>query len=616
MHAPPETFHPLRSGDPDRIGGYRLYARLGAGGMGEVFLSFTPGGRAVAVKMIRREFADDPRFRARFMHEARAAQRVSGTHIAQLLDAGPDAATPWLATAYVAGPTLAETVQLYGPLPVASVIVLMSSIAESLRVIHEAGLVHRDLKPANVVLGNDGVQVIDFGIARATEGTALTLSGMMVGSPQYAAPEQVLGHPTTAAGDIFALGALAYYAATGRAAFGDGPEFSVVYRVVNAEPDLAGCPLQLRALIQDCLSKEPEDRPTTADVLESCRPDEPPQIPEDWLPTEVCYAIQAYRTSLATFAAQARADQEAAEQRDRPAPRPVIPVEPDEPEDATGPGAARAPRDDEQASATHVAEAAGGTGDKRGGGARRVPRRAAVGAVAALALIATGVGLTLGLTSYGPSQNASAHSVTSHTAAQTSTPHKTPSAASASPSAASSEVPLSIGSLSPPPDGLGQTGQPPPPGGGGGGGGGNPPPGAPREVPATEQVWYDTVTITDAGLWLDQQPPLVADTDVHGDVREYDPAPDGVLTSNGPHAANMVVWTGSGTPDGSDCQTALAASHSWLVRAQTGSIVCLRTAKGQTAVITIDAFPTDYSGITAYVTVWGDGQPLPTNGPP
>jgi hypothetical protein len=613
VHAPPETFHPLRSGDPDRIGGYRLYARLGAGGMGEVYLSFTPGGRAVAVKMIRREFADDPRFRARFMHEARAAQRVSGTHIAQLLDAGPDAAMPWLATAYVAGPTLAEAVQLYGPLPVASVIVLMSSIAESLRVIHEAGIVHRDLKPANVVLGNDGVQVIDFGIARATEGTALTLSGMMVGSPQYAAPEQVLGHATTAAGDIFALGALAYFAATGRAAFGDGPEFGVVYRVVNAEPDLAGCPLQLRALIQGCLSKDPDQRPTTAEVLESCRPDEPPRIPEDWLPPPVCFAIQAYRRSLATFAARAKEDQEADERRDRQAaPRAI------EPDDAAGGGKIEQADRDEQTSRTHVA-ATGGGSVGGGSGKRHMTRRMVLGVVAALALIGTGVGLTLGLMSAdGSAQNTGAHNLPGQITAESSpAPQGTPSATSTvDPSATASDVPLTVDDLSPPPDGVGSTGRPPPPPGGGNGG---PPPGGgngPPDIPVTVQMWSGTVTITDAGLWLDQQPPAVADSDVHGDIREYDPGPDGVLASNSPGVRDMALWTGSGTPNGTECLAQETEDGTWAVQAQAGSIVCLRTANGQSAVITVESFPTDYSGVTADVVIWGDGQPVPSDGPP
>ena len=307
MHAPPGMFDPLGKGDPEHVGGYRLRARLGSGGMGEVFLSFTASGQAVAVKVLRREFADDPQFRARFVHEVRAARLVEGPCIARLLDADPHAPAPWLATAFVPGPTLADAVQLYGPLPVATVIVLMAGIAESLRAIHEAGIVHRDLKPANVILGADGLRVIDFGIARAADATALTLSGMMIGSPHYAAPEQVLGDAALPAGDVFSLGALAHYAATGRPAFGEGPRFGVVYRIVNEEPDLAGCPLQIRALIASCLAKDPEARPSTDEIIESCKPDEPPPGAEAWLPPPVVYAIETYQRNLAELAELAAA---------------------------------------------------------------------------------------------------------------------------------------------------------------------------------------------------------------------------------------------------------------------------------------------------------------------
>lgn len=308
MHAPPAMFDPLRDQDPVEIGGYRLRARLGGGGMGEVFLAFGESGRPLAVKVLRREFADDRTFRSRFGQEVRAARQVSGPGIAPLLDADPDAETPWLATAYVAGPTLADAVELYGPMPVSAVIVLMSGIAASLAAIHDTGIVHRDLKPANVLLGPDGLRVIDFGIARAADATPLTLTGMLVGSPQYVAPEQVLGEPPTPAGDVFSLGALAHYAATGRPAFGGGPKFGVVYRIVNEQPDLAGCPLQIRSLIESCLAKNPAQRPSTAEIMEICTPDEsaPYELQRgaaDWLPQPVVFAIEAYRTALAELAA-------------------------------------------------------------------------------------------------------------------------------------------------------------------------------------------------------------------------------------------------------------------------------------------------------------------------
>ncbi|WP_283134610.1 serine/threonine-protein kinase [Rhizohabitans arisaemae] len=261
-------FEPLREFDPQVVGGYRLRARLGAGGMGQVFLSFTPGGRAVAVKVLRQEFADDPEFRARFAQEVRSAQQVNGVHIAQLLDAGTGDDQPWMATAYVPGPSLGEAVRLAGPLPVPQVQALTVVIARALQAIHEAGIIHRDLKPGNVVLCSDVARVIDFGVARAADATALTVSGMRVGTPQYTAPEQIQGRSATPAADVFALGAVAYYAATGKHAFGEGPEFSVVHRVVYEEPSLEGCPPSLLALVRSCLSKDPEARPALQDVID------------------------------------------------------------------------------------------------------------------------------------------------------------------------------------------------------------------------------------------------------------------------------------------------------------------------------------------------------------
>jgi hypothetical protein len=288
----------MRDQDPVQVGGYRLRARLGSGGMGEVFLSIDRAGRPVAVKVLRTELADDRTFRSRFGHEVRAARQVSGPGIAPLVDADPDADTPWLATVYVPGPTLADAVSLYGPLPVSTVLVLISGIADSLGAIHRTGIVHRDLKPANVILGADGLRVIDFGIARAADATPLTLTGMMVGSPQYVAPEQALGESPSPAGDVFSLGALAHYAATGRPAFGDGPKYGVVYRIVNEPPDLAGCPRQIRSLIESCLAKNPAERPTTAELLELCTPDEPPRRARDWLPEQVVFAIESYQGAL------------------------------------------------------------------------------------------------------------------------------------------------------------------------------------------------------------------------------------------------------------------------------------------------------------------------------
>ena len=261
---------PLASGDPAEIGGYRLRARLGAGGMGRVYLASTPAGRSVALKVVRPDLGDDQDFRARFRQEIQAARQVHGLYTAQVLDADPDATLPWLVTAYVPGPSLQQAVAGNGPMPEAMVFRLIAGVAEALQAIHAAGVVHRDLKPSNVLLAPDGPRVIDFGIARALEATSLTRSGMMVGSPQFMAPEQIRDQPVTPAIDVFALGSLAAYAARGRSPFGEGHSAAVSYRVLHEPPDLDGCPPQLRALIEPCLRKDAAARPAPGQILEFC----------------------------------------------------------------------------------------------------------------------------------------------------------------------------------------------------------------------------------------------------------------------------------------------------------------------------------------------------------
>ena len=282
-------WEPLRD-DPPALGGYRLSGRIGAGGMGRVYLAFTPAGRPVAMKVMRPELGDDPEFRARFRQEIAAAQRVSGLFTAQVLDGDPDGSPPWLVTAYVPGPSLAQAVAGHGPLPESSVLLLMAGVAEALQAIHAAGLVHRDLKPSNVLLAADGPRVIDFGIARAVQAPMLTRTGFRVGSPQFMAPEQIQGGPVTAAADVFALGALAACAATGRPPFGEGDEAALLYRVLHAGPDLSGCPGPLLGLIQWCLAKDPAARPAPAQIIEQCRSRVPASALEftaAWLPPAI-----------------------------------------------------------------------------------------------------------------------------------------------------------------------------------------------------------------------------------------------------------------------------------------------------------------------------------------
>ena len=291
------SIEPLTSDDPGEVAGYRLHARLGAGGMGRVYLAFTPGGRPVALKMVRPELCDDREFRNRFQHEVEAARRVHGLYTAQVLEADPVATLPWLATAYVPGPSLHEAVTGHGPMPVETVLVLMAGVAEALHAIHAAGVVHRDLKPSNVLLAPDGPRVIDFGISRAAEATALTRSGIRVGSPTYMAPEQVAGLSVSAAADVFALGSLAAYAVLGRPPFGEGSEVAVMYRVLHEAADLSGCPPPLREIIERCLAKDAAKRPTPAEIINLCRVQtagKTRQIAQPWLPPAVAAALAGH----------------------------------------------------------------------------------------------------------------------------------------------------------------------------------------------------------------------------------------------------------------------------------------------------------------------------------
>ena len=285
---------PLTSDDPAEIGGYRLRARLGAGGMGRVYLASTPGGRRVALKVVRPELGDDADFRARFRQEIEAAQRVRGVYTAELLAGDPAATPPWLVTAYVPGPSLQQAVAEHGPMPPETVILLMAGVAEALQAIHSAGVIHRDLKPSNVLLAPDGPRVIDFGIARAAEATNLTQSGMAVGSPQFMAPEQIRGHPVTPAVDVFALGAVAAFALLARPPFGEGQVTALMYRVLNEPPALDGSSGPLRALIERCLAKNPADRPGPGEIIDACRSLAAGNLgdfTDSWLPPAVAAAV-------------------------------------------------------------------------------------------------------------------------------------------------------------------------------------------------------------------------------------------------------------------------------------------------------------------------------------
>jgi len=237
--------------------------------MGRVFLGFSPAGRAVAVKIIHPELARDPEFVQRFRREVRAAEAVSGAYTAPVVAAGPDDDPPWLATAFVAGPSLADLIEQSGPLPEAAVWRLAGGLIEALQAVHAQGLVHRDLKPTNVLLAADGPRVIDFGIARALEGTAVTASNMVVGTPAFMSPEQAQGLLVGFPSDVFALGSVIAFAVTGAAPFGSGDLVATAYRIVHHQPDLGGMPVSLRNLAASCLAKAPTNRPPLTRLLDT-----------------------------------------------------------------------------------------------------------------------------------------------------------------------------------------------------------------------------------------------------------------------------------------------------------------------------------------------------------
>ncbi|MCZ4122201.1 serine/threonine-protein kinase [Streptomyces sp. H39-S7] len=266
---------PLATTDPSSIGPYRLLGRLGAGGMGRVYLGRSPGGRTVAVKVVRPELAEDAEFRTRFRREVAAARLVSAVWSAPVLDADTESPVPWIATGYIAGPTLAQAVDEFGPLPPSGVRTLGAGLAEALDALHRLGLLHRDVKPSNVMLSIDGPVLIDFGVARAMDaaGASVTGSGVVVGSPGYMSPEQVLARPLGAASDVFALGAVLAFAATGHGPFSGDSAASLLYKVAHEEPELDGVPYELRDIVESCLAKAPAVRPTPARLAARLSPD-------------------------------------------------------------------------------------------------------------------------------------------------------------------------------------------------------------------------------------------------------------------------------------------------------------------------------------------------------
>ncbi|MGW0754263.1 MDR family MFS transporter [Streptomyces sp. NPDC002587] len=345
--------------DPIRIGPYRLIARLGAGGMGLVYLGRSEGGRTVAVKVVQAEYAGHPEFRRRFAREVAAARRVGGMWTAAVLDADPDAAVPWVATQYIPGPDLQTVVaQDFGPLPEHSVHTLANRLAVALQAVHEAGLIHRDLKPSNVLVTVDGPRVIDFGIARAMDSLAgdslHTHTGMLIGSPGFMSPEQVRGLELTPASDVFCLGAVLVYAATGRLLFGarDTGLNAHLFRIAEEEADLTGVPESLVDLVRACLHKDPARRPTPQQVAARTTTDQDADQATEWLPGAVLAQLGRHAAQLLDYAPDPAAPAEAPAQaptapadprvpppRPQPRPRDLSPAQPPPPPPAYAPTA-------------------------------------------------------------------------------------------------------------------------------------------------------------------------------------------------------------------------------------------------------------------------------------
>ncbi|MBE1534616.1 serine/threonine-protein kinase [Actinomadura algeriensis] len=280
--------------DPRSAGAYRLIARLGAGGMGRVFLGRSARGRMVAVKLVHPELARDPEFRRRFRHEVGAARKVGGEWTAAVLDADTDSDAPWVATAYVPGPSLQDVVRLHGPLPESSVLALSAGLARALRAVHGHDLIHRDLKPSNVLVTIDGPRLIDFGIARSGDASVATRTGALIGSPGFMSPEQVRGAPLTPASDVFSLGAVLAFAATGRLPFDGAAAHVRLFRVVSEPPDLDGLDGPVRDLVGRCLAKEPDARPPLDELVT-----DPPE--GTWLPAAVVAELGRHAARLLEF---------------------------------------------------------------------------------------------------------------------------------------------------------------------------------------------------------------------------------------------------------------------------------------------------------------------------
>ncbi|WP_405829943.1 MULTISPECIES: serine/threonine-protein kinase [unclassified Streptomyces] len=379
-------------GGPTHVGPFEVVGVLGQGGMGRVLLGAGPDGRLVAVKQVLAHFADDEGFRARFRREVAASRKVSGAYTAAVIDADPDAPTPWLASVFVGGPSLAAVVREDGVLDGAAVHRLAAGLASALAEIHRAGLIHRDLKPDNVLLAEDGVRVIDLGIARVTEGesegdTGLTRTGWVIGSPSFMSPEQAESKPLTPASDVFSLGSVLVMAVTGSSPFAGTSTLQTLYDIVHSTPDLSAVPAGLRGIVERCLAKDPAERPTPAQLLELLGPVAP--AGRQWPPAvyRMLAEQRAHIDRLLGGGPDGEVEPTAPELGYVPEPVPVPAPEPD-----VEPVAPTPTRDAPVPVSSRPAEPPAGTGPPRS--PWRGPRRIAALAAAGVLLVAgTGVAL-------------------------------------------------------------------------------------------------------------------------------------------------------------------------------------------------------------------------------
>jgi serine/threonine protein kinase len=314
---------PLHASDPVAIGDFQLLARLGGGGMGQLYLGRRPDGSTAAVKVIRSDLAHQKDFRARFRREIAAAGQADGPFTARVLAADPDGIPPWLAVEYIAGPSLLDAVEQHGKLPEQTVRALMAGLAAGLVHLHQLGLVHRDLKPGNVLLAANGPRIIDFGVSRVLDSSTITQTGQLLGSPGFMSPEQAVG--TSPAGpptDVFALGALMSYVLTGSSLFGTGQTPAIVYRIVHEQPSLDGVPESMRELLTECLAKDPADRPTARQVCDRLAAVD--FSTTSWLPDEVSADIERRRAELAAADSPLRDESAETMLRPRPVATPAV----------------------------------------------------------------------------------------------------------------------------------------------------------------------------------------------------------------------------------------------------------------------------------------------------